>query len=181
VSLVSRVVSGQTLEVGLIGCDGVVGVGVCPGVDAMTCDAVAHIPGDAVRLDAAVLRRELAADPSMYAVFGRYAELLFARCMQMAACNMFHSVEQRTGRWLLAVHDLTGHDEIPVTHELLAAMLGVHRPTVTLVVGALHRAGLIHEERGRIVITNRAGLEADTCECYGIMRAEERRLLTDRP
>lgn len=177
VSLVARVESGHTLEVALIGREGVVGVGVCPGVDTMACDAIAHIAGDAYRLDAQVLHREFSADSSIYPVFGRYAELLFVRCVQMAACNMFHAVEQRLVRWLLTVHDLTGHNEIPVTHELIAAMLGVHRPTVTLVLGTLHRTGVIHEERGRILVTDRPNLERACCECYGVLRSEQRRLL----
>jgi CRP-like cAMP-binding protein len=177
VSLVSRVESGHTLEVALIGREGVVGVGVCPGVDTMACDAIAQIAGDAYRLDAHVLHREFMADSSIYPAFARYAELLFVRCVQMAACNMFHAVEQRLVRWLLMVHDLTGHDEIPVTHELVAAMLGVHRPTVTLVLGTLHRTGVIHEERGRILVSDRARLERSCCECYGVLRAEQRRLL----
>lgn len=177
VSLVSRVESGHTLEVALIGREGVVGGGVCPGVDTMACDAIAQIAGDAYRLDAQVLHRELTADSTLYPVFARYAELLFVRCVQMAACNMFHAVEQRLVRWLLTVHDLTGHDEIPVTHELVAAMLGVHRPTVTLVLGTLHRTGVIHEERGRILVSDRARLERASCECYGVLRAEQRRLL----
>jgi CRP-like cAMP-binding protein len=80
-------------------------------------------------------------------------------------------------RWLLTVDDLVGNTEIPLTHEELATMLGVRRPTVTLVLGKLQRAGLIRERRGRIVIEDRAGLEAATCECYRLMRDEQRRML----
>jgi CRP-like cAMP-binding protein len=165
------------LEVGLIGWDGVVGVGVCPTVHTMTCDAVTQIAGTALRLDAQVLRRELSADATLSAQLGRHAELLYIRCMQRCVCDMFHTVEQRCVRWLLTAHDLVAHDEIPLTHELLATTLGVHRPTVTLVLGSLHRAGLVEEERGRVVIRDRSALEVASCECYRVLRRERQRLL----
>jgi CRP-like cAMP-binding protein len=143
----------------------------------MACDAVTQIPGFAQRLDADILRRELTEDPPLAWLFGKYAELLFVRCMQMCVCNMFHGVEQRCVRWLLTVHDLIAQDAIPLTHELLATMLGVHRPTVTLVLGALQRGGLLEEERGRVVLSDRRRLEEASCECYRVMRDEQRRLL----
>jgi CRP-like cAMP-binding protein len=177
ISLVCHVESGQSLEVGLIGRDGVAGVTVCPEVTSMACDAVTQIAGAAHRIDAHVLRRKLRDDPALHAALGRYAELLFVRGMHMSVCNMFHSAEQRCIRWLLSVHDVIAQDVIPLTHELLATMLGVHRPTVTLVLGALQRAGLLEEERGRIVISNRRRLERASCECYHVMREEQRRLL----
>jgi CRP-like cAMP-binding protein len=96
----------------------------------------------------------------------------------MSLCNMFHTVGQRCIRWLLAVDDLLGGAGcIPLTHELLATMLGVRRPTVTLTLPSLRRAGLLDEERGRLLIRDRGRLEAACCECYGTMRDEQRRLL----
>jgi CRP-like cAMP-binding protein len=178
VSLVSRLESGETLEVGLIGRDGSAGMSVCPGGTMMTCDGATQIAGAAHRLDAGAFRRALESDRALYPVFGRYSELLFVRCMQMSVCNTFHSVEQRCVRWLLTVHDLIEQDAIPLTHELLATMLGVHRSTVTVVLGALQRSGLLEEERGRIVIQHpRKELEAVACECYRVLRQEQRRLM----
>lgn len=177
VSFVARVESGDTLEVGLVGRDGLAGTAVFPGVGSMSCDGIVQIPGFAQRIDADVLRKELLASETLYRSIGCFSQLLLAHSMQIAICNMFHAVEQRCIRWLLSVNDLIAQDDIPLTHELLATMLGVHRPTVTLVIGSLHRAGLIVEERGRVVIRDRAALEASCCECYRMMREERRRLL----
>jgi CRP-like cAMP-binding protein len=102
----------------------------------------------------------------------RYVGLVLVRIMHLAACNTFHSVEQRCIRRLLRVSDLAGGDVIPLTHESLAASLGVRRPTVSQVLGALSRAGLISEKRGRLVLRDRPALEAACCECYRAMRAE---------
>jgi CRP-like cAMP-binding protein len=95
----------------------------------------------------------------------------------MSVCNAFHSVEQRCVRWLLTVSDLIDGGDIPLTHDLMAAALGVHRPTVTLVLRSLDGAGLVSERRGLIVIRDRGRLEQACCECYGVMRDEQRRLL----
>jgi CRP-like cAMP-binding protein len=90
---------------------------------------------------------------------------------------VFHPVGQRCMRWLLVVNDLIAREDIPLTHELLATMLGVRRPTITVVMNSLRRDGLIDEERGRIRIRDRGGLESACCECYRVMRDERRRLL----
>ena len=177
VSLVSQLESGQMLEVGLVGRDGIVGTAVFPGITTMSCDAIVQIPGSALRLSADVLRREMLADQVLHSAVGRYAQVMHTRCMQMSVCNMFHTVEQRCVRWLLTANDLNDDDDIALTHEMLAVMLGVHRPTVTTVLGSLRRVGLINEERACITIRNRPGLEAACCECYEVMRDEQRRLL----
>lgn len=177
VSLVSRLESGQALEVGLVGWDGIVGTAFLAGVATTTYDALVLIPGSACRLSVDALRRELSGDVPVYATIERFVHVLLVRSMQLAVCNAFHEIEGRCMRWLLTVDDLLGNTEIPLTHEALATMLGVRRPTVTLVLGKLQRAGLIRERRGRIVIEDRAGLEAATCECYRVMRDEQRRLL----
>jgi CRP-like cAMP-binding protein len=177
VSLVSRLESGEALEVGLVGWDGIVGTALLPGIATQTYDAIVLMPGSARRLSVDVLRRELSGDVSVYATVERWVHVLLVRSMQLSVCNAFHRIEGRCMRWLLTVDDLVGNTEIPLTHEELATMLGVRRPTVTLVLGKLQRAGLIRERRGRIVIEDRAGLEAATCECYRLMRDEQRRML----
>jgi CRP-like cAMP-binding protein len=178
VSLVAHLQSGETLEVGLVGRDGIAGTVLCRGMTTMTCDGIVQVPGAALRMNAGALGRELADDASIAALMGAYTQLLMVRCMQMSLCNMFHTVDQRCIRWLLAVDDLLGGAEcIPLTHELLATMLGVRRPTVTLTLASLQRARLLNETRGRIVILDRGRLEAACCECYGTMRDEQRRLL----
>jgi CRP-like cAMP-binding protein len=176
VSLVARLESGEALEVGLVGCDGIVGTPLLSGVPT-TYDATVLAPGSARRVSADVLRRELHANISAYGVIERFVHVLLVRSMQLSVCNALHEIERRCIRWLLMVDDLTAGREIPLTHEELATILGVRRPTVTLVLGSLQRAGLIRESRGRIVIEDRSRLEAASCECYRLMRDEQRRLL----
>ncbi len=135
------------------------------------------IPGTAQRMSADVLRRALVDSQPLHSVVGRFTRLLLVRSMQLSVCNLFHTVEERCIRWLLTVNDLIGDSDIPLTHELLATMLGVHRPTVTLAVRSLHHAGLVEENRGRILLRDCQGLEDACCECYRVMRDEQRRLL----
>jgi CRP-like cAMP-binding protein len=177
VSFVSTLESGDSLEVGLVGRDGLAGSAVFPGITMMSCDGVVQIPGVAHRISADVLRREVLSNETLYSTLGRFGQVLLVRSMQMSACNMFHTVEQRCTRWLLTVSDLINNGDVPLTHDLMATMLGVHRPTVTLVLRSLHRAGLVNEARGRILICDRRRLEAVCCECYGVMRDEQKRLL----
>jgi CRP-like cAMP-binding protein len=177
VSLVARLESGEALEVGLVGCDGIVGIPLISGFPTTTYDAMVLVPGSARRVSADVLRRELLANVSAYSAIERFLHVLLVRSMQLSVCNALHEIERRCIRWLLTVDDLIAGHEIPVTHEELAAILGVRRPTVTLVLGSLQRAGLIRETRGRIAIEDRSRLEAASCECYRLMRKEQGRLL----
>ena len=177
VSLVGTLDSGETLEVGLTGRDGIAGAVALPNIDSMPCDGIVQIRGVAHRLDAALFRQALLGYEPLAAVVGRYAHLLLVRSMQMQLCNMFHPVEQRLTRWLLTVTDLLASADVPLTHELLATMLGVRRPTVTLVVGSLQRAGLIEEKRGQITIRDRERLEAACCNCYGVMCEQQVKIL----
>jgi CRP-like cAMP-binding protein len=179
VSFVSTLETGESLEVGLVGRDGLAGTSVFPGISTMSCEGIVQIPGLAQRMSADALRRALLADEALYSLIGRYVQVLHIRCMQMSVCNMFHSVERRCIRWLLTVNDLVEHDDIPLTHDLMATMLGVHRPTVTVVLRSLHKAGLVDETRGRILLRDRRRLEAACCECYRMMRDEQQRLLGD--
>lgn len=164
VSLVVRLASGQVLEVGLVGRDGCAGAPVVDGVTPCV-DAVVQIPGAAWRIDLTLLRRELARSPALAAQLDAGLQRLCAEAMRIAACNMFHPAQQRCIRWLLKIADLVGRHEVPVTHELMATMLGVRRSTVTLVLRALHARGLVVEHRGRISLVDLPGLEAACCEC----------------
>jgi CRP-like cAMP-binding protein len=183
VSLVTTLESGESLEVGLIGRDGLAGTAVFPGIPTMSCDGIVRISGWAHRIGADALRRELLLDQTLSWTVIRYMHVLLVRSMQMSVCNAVHPVEQRCIRWMLTVNDLIPHndripdDDIPLTHELLATMLGVRRPTVTLVLRSLHKTDLVREMRGRIRVQDRLGLESLCCECYRTMRDEQRRLL----
>jgi len=177
VSLVGALDAGETLQVGLTGRDGIAGAVALPNVDSMPCDGIVQIRGVAHRLSAAMFRQALRGYEPLAVVVGRYAHLLLVRSMQMHLCDTFHPVEQRLTRWLLTLSDLLANAEIPLTHELLATMLGVRRPTVTLVVGSLQRAGLIGEKRGQLTIRDRERLDAACCDCYRLMCEQQEQLL----
>jgi CRP-like cAMP-binding protein len=178
VSLIARLESGQTLDVGLVGRDGLAGTAVLPGIaTTMSCDGIVSIPGLALQISADALRRESMTGQALAAAIGRFVQLLLVRSMQMSVCNAFHTVEQRCIRRLLAIDDLIAREDIPLTHEALATMLGVRRPTVTVVMRSLRDRGLIGEQRSRVRIRDRSGLHAACCECYQVMRDDRRRLL----
>jgi len=110
-------------------------------------------------------------------LFLRYSEALLAQTFLIVACNAVHSVEARCCRWILSTHDRVGQDDLPLTHEFLAQMLGVQRPSVSIVTRTLQSAGLIRQRRGGIIVTDRAGLEETVCECYGKIRTCFERIL----
>jgi CRP-like cAMP-binding protein len=177
VSLVAALDSGETLEVGVTGRDGLAGAVALPAVGSMPSEGIVQIPGVAYRLDAGLFRQALMNLEPLSVAVARYRHLLLVRSVQIQLCNVFHPVEQRLTRWLLTVGDLLTSADIPLTHEVLATMLGVRRPTVTLVVGSLQRAGLIEEMRGRITIRDRERLETACCDCYGLMCEQQEQIL----
>ena len=177
VSLVAAFESGETLQVGLTGRDGLAGAVGLPVADAMPCDGVVLIAGVAYRIDIGLFRQAVRNFEPLSVAVASYAHLLLVRSMQMQLCNAFHPVEQRLTRWLLTVSHLLASADIPLTHELLATVLGVRRPTVTLAVGSLQRAGLIEEKRGRITILDHTRLEAACCYCYRLMCEQQEEFL----
>ncbi len=114
---------------------------------------------------------------ALYGLVQRYTQAMINQISQSTVCNHRHSVEKRMCRWLLMSHDRVGTDEFPLTHEFLAQMLGVRRPTVTAAAGILQNAGLISYHRGRVTVLDRKGMEAASCECYGVVAEELDRLL----
>jgi CRP-like cAMP-binding protein len=169
--------SGETVEVGSIGCEGMVGLPLFFGVSSSTCGVVAQIGGEAERMDAAAFRHAAAPGSALHRLLGLYAQAFMSQVAQSTACNRLHTADQRLARWLLICRDRIGRDDIPITHETLSVMLAVRRATVTEAAGLLQRQGLIRYRRGIITITNREGLESASCECYTIVRAEFDRLL----
>jgi CRP-like cAMP-binding protein len=109
-------------------------------------------------------------------LIGRYTQVVIAQMMQSAACNARHQVQQRCARWLLMTHDRMQEQDFHLSHEFLSVMLGVQRPTVSVIAGTLQEAGLIRYPHGRVTVRNRKGLEAASCECYAIVRAHFDRL-----
>jgi CRP-like cAMP-binding protein len=128
-------------------------------------------------MDAAVLQREAARHDEFRRLLHLYTLGFLTQISQSTACNRLHPAEQRLARWLLICRDRVGRDDVPITHETMAMMLGVRRATVTEAAGALQRAGMIRYRRGQVSIVDRKGLEAAACECYQIVRAEFNRLL----
>jgi len=179
-SLVNTMVNGQAAEVGTIGNEGLVGLPLVFGDDRAPTSVYVQVPGAGLRMKAALLKKELARSPSMRTVMLHYAHAFFNQVAQSAACNHFHSLEQRCCRWLLMTHDRMQSDEFLLTQEFLAMMLGVRRTGVTAAAGALQRAGLVRYKRGKVTIIDRRGLIRRSCECYGVSKKEFDRLLGDR-
>lgn len=159
-----------TLEVGLVGKEGMVGLGVCLGVDSSVNRAVVQGVGSAMRMKATVLRKHCKAGGSFAQLLQRYAHSVLAQITQAAVCNQFHSVDQRLARWLLMTHDRMGDDEFQLTQEFLSHMLGVRREGVSIAAGELQKRKLIRYSRGRLKIRDRPGLEGISCGCYEIIR-----------
>lgn len=176
VSLLYTMRDGSTAEMGLVGNDGAVGIALFLGGETTPNRAAVQIAGDALRMPASVLRQEFARGGALQRILLRYTQALITQISQTAVCNRLHSVEQRLSRWLLLSHDRVKSTELQMTQEFISNMLGGRRESVTVAAGRLQDAGLIHYSRGRIVILDRVGLEAATCECYGIVKYELDRL-----
>jgi CRP-like cAMP-binding protein len=177
VSVVALAAGDIAVEVGSIGCEGMVGLPVLFGAESSVSRALVQIAGQADRMDAAVLTSEVMKHESLRRILNLYAHGYVTQISQSTACNRLHSAEQRLARWLLICRDRTGRNDLPMTHETMALMLGVRRATVTETAGQLQRRGMIRYRRGLVSVLDRAGLEATACECYDIVRNEFDRLL----
>lgn len=176
-SVTNQMKDGSLVEVATVGTEGMIGVAVFLGDLMGSGTSLQQVPNGL--LPTLPVRRfiEHASTAGPFRdVMGRYAQANLLQIMQCTACNALHNIEQRCCRWLLQTHDRVDGDEFQLKHEFLAIMLGSHRPTVTIVLGALQKAGLISSKYGRIGILNRAGLEAASCECYEAIRVQFVRL-----
>jgi CRP-like cAMP-binding protein len=177
VSLVIVVDGDVGLEVGTIGNEGMVGTPVFLGSDSSPTRAISQVPGEALRMETTVFQEEMRRGGPLYGLVQRYTQAMINQISQSTVCNHRHSVQKRMCRWLLLSHDRVGLDEFPLTHEFLAQMLGVRRPTVTAVASTLQKDGLISYRRGKISVLDRKALEAASCECYEVVAKELERLL----
>ena len=177
VSLLYLMENGASAEMGMAGREGLVGVALFMGGNTMPNRAVVQSAGGAVRMRARVLRDEFARGGAFQRLLLRYTQALLTQMSQTAVCNRLHAIEQQLCRWLLLSHDRLGSDELVMTQELIANMLGVRREGVTVAAGRLQEQGLISYVRGRIRILDRRGLEAAVCECYRVVKDEYDRLL----
>lgn len=172
---------GRMVEVATIGNEGMVGITAFFGGDTATGEAFVQVPnGGAQAMTVDAFRRELDRRGPFSHLIGRYAQALQALIMQSAACFSMHTVEERCARWLLMTHDRVGQDDFQLTHEFLGYMLGARRPTVSLVLGTLDRAGLIRNGTKRITIVNRKKLAEASCECYQVVTSTFDRLLPQK-
>ncbi len=177
VSLVIIMDSGFSLEVGIIGNEGMVGTPVFLGCQSSLTRAISQVAGDALRMESKVFQEEMLRRRALYGLVQRGTQAMINQISQSTVCNHRHSVKKRLCRWLLMSHDRVGIDEFPLTHEFLAQMLGVCRPTVTAAAGSLQTAGLIRYHRGTVTVLDRKRMEAAACECYAVVAEELDRLL----
>jgi CRP-like cAMP-binding protein len=161
---------GKSVEVGLAGKEGFVGLPLLAGFSTSPSRAVMQVDGSAFRISAADMQEALRTCSSLDRSLQRFSQVLGMQAMQVAACNRLHEVDQRLARWLLMSQDRLMGDAVPLTQETLASMLGTRRASVTEAAGILQKAGLITYRRGDVKIDNRRGLEAASCECYGAMK-----------
>lgn len=168
--------NGRIVEVATVGNEGFIGVNALFGGNRWLAGAVVKAAdGAAHAMSVSAFQREMNRRGPFSRLINRYAEVFVAFLMRSVACNALHSVDERCARWLLTTRDRIGRNEFPMTQEFLAVMLGVRRPTVTLALSALQRAGLIDYGHKRIVILDRPGLKATSCECYAVLKRHRAR------
>jgi CRP-like cAMP-binding protein len=175
VSLLTAVDRRRTLEVGMVGNEGIAGMPVVLGVDISGVRALVQGGGDALRMNATRFRTELDRIKPLRQSLFRYTYALMAQISQTAACNRFHAAEARLARWLLMTRDRVGSDSFPLTHEFLAHMLGLRREGVSEAASALKRRKLIAYSRGKILILDGKGLTASACTCYQLVNTAYQR------
>lgn len=172
--------TGAVAETAGVGNEGMVGVALFLGGGSMPGSAVVQTAGYAYKLEAHILQSEFALGGSMLALLLRYTQALMTQIAQTAVCNCHHSLEQRLCRWLLLTLDRCESQDLVITQELVASILGVRRESITEAAGVLERAGYINSRRGHMKVIDRQGLETTACECYAIVKKEVIRLRTGR-
>jgi CRP-like cAMP-binding protein len=177
ISLLHTMENGGSVEIAAVGCEGMTGVPILTGGDTMPARVQVQCPGVAYRMSASVLREQFGRSDFLRRLMLLYMQALLTQVAQTAACNRHHSLSQQLCRWLLIEIDRTPSDQLQVTQQMIADMLGVRREGVTEAAGKLHDAGLIQHRRGCITVLDREGLEARACECYGIVKREFERML----
>jgi CRP-like cAMP-binding protein len=177
VSLLYVTENGDSAELAVIGCEGMVGVSLFMGGETTPNRAVVQAACDAYRLPARDLKAKFAEGGSFQLLMLKFTQALITQVSQTAVCNLHHTVEQQLCRWLLLSLDRLPENEIQMTQELIANMLGVRRQGVTEAAGKLEKRGIIKYVRGLITVSDRAALERRCCECYGVVKRETDRLL----
>jgi CRP-like cAMP-binding protein len=181
VALMYVLENGSSAEIAVVGNEGLLGVSLFMGGETTPSRAVVQNAGHAYRVPAALLKDEFNRAGPVLRLLLRYTQALITQMTQTAVCNRHHAIEQQLCRWLLLSLDRLPGDDLVMTQELIANLLGVRREGVTVAAGNLQRAELISYARGHIKVLDRAGLESAVCECYGVVKLEYDRLLSDIP
>jgi len=166
VSIINTLANSLSIEVAVVGKEGMVGLPAFLGVGRAINQAVVQVPGDALKMEAKLFKDEARKDGPFHDRLHLYTHARLTQMSLSIACNRFHNVEKRFARWLLVIHDRVDSDEFLLTQEYISRMLGAHRPHVTTAARALQKAGLINYSRGRLTILSRRGLEKASCGCY---------------
>jgi CRP-like cAMP-binding protein len=177
ISVVAALKSGRRAEIATVGREGMAGLPLFLGSNTSLYEIVSQIAGNGLRMPAAVFTDEVGRSPELRTRLLRYSELRIAMLGQTAACNAAHRIGARLARWLLLSQDSVERDTFVLTHEFLSHMLGAERPSVTIAAGGLQKRGLITYRRGSVRVKDRAGLEQAACECYGVVKREQTRLM----
>ncbi len=180
VAFVSPMADGTTPEIGVAGRDGVVGLAAVFGIAVASTQAVVQVPGTARRIRADALRDVFGINEELRDVARAFALALLIQTSHTAVCNGHHSIERRLARWLLTVADRAPSDDLPFTHETMAARLGTHRPGISAAASGLQKRNLIAYVRGHVRVVDRGGLERAACDCYRDSRDECERALAGR-
>jgi len=180
ISLLSVVAERSSLEVGIVGNEGMAGLSIFMGVDIARTQALVQGSGTAMRMDAEALRNEAKQIGPLHQLLHRYSHSLLTQVSQSAACNRFHTVNTRLARWMLMTHDRSGKDTFQLTQDFMSNMLGVRREGVSKAAGELQKEKLISYSRGVIKVLNRVGLEKAACKCYQIIKDESEGFLEVR-
>lgn len=181
ISLVSIFTDGSTSEISLIGNDGMIGLPVILGSNCASCCSIVQVSGNAFKLSADILKQEVRRGEQLPRLLLLYTHVHLIRVAQTAVCNRKHLIEEQFSRWLLSVGDCLQTDELPLTQEAIANMLGVRRTSVSEVAIKLQKKGIINYKRGHIKIVDRDSLETTACECYELVRNVFRRSLSSDP
>ncbi|SDD94279.1 Crp/Fnr family transcriptional regulator [Belnapia rosea] len=176
VSMIAMLENGDGAEVGIVGNEGLIGLPLLLDDDRDDLEGLVQMAGTAFRIPANAFQAVLERLPQLRRLLNRYALVHYGQVARTGACNGRHHTDDRLARWLLMAHDRAGGDTFPITHEMLGMMLAVRRAGVTVAAGVLQKAGLIRYSGGRITITDRPGLEAASCDCYGVTRRAKDRL-----
>ena len=171
-SMLTVLETGEVVEIATVGNEGMADLSVFLGLKVSNSRLLVQVPGDTLQMERDVFLDLVAKHDGLRIALGHFMVAMFTLVSQSAACNRLHPIEERAARWLLMTHDRVDSDTFPITHDFLASMLGVRRPSVTVAAGMLQQAGFIRYSRGRMTILDREGLEASACECYRIVRAQ---------